>query len=218
MYPAIDLKGTVVALYFISFYFFAVLIMYNIMTAVFIEIFQTIKEDDLFSEENDGISLNDLLADAPTTKDDSKELPVNADEDGTNEGKNVNTDPHKRNISGTRITVRKAGEDILDTGLRRVFGRQDKKIFTPEAMKNEGAVGKKGWWRTGSMRGASRGSMSPKTSQRTRGSSARVISDRMDKSPGSSSSSPPRARSSSAIHRQPSARAVSPPRETPTNK
>jgi len=63
MYPAIRDHGTSVSIYFISFYFLAAIIMFNVMTAVFIEIFQTINEDSDFTDEskNTAVRLDDVL-------------------------------------------------------------------------------------------------------------------------------------------------------------
>ncbi|GAB5367910.1 hypothetical protein AAMO2058_001272600 [Amorphochlora amoebiformis] len=157
MYPAIQRYDTPVALYFCSFYFFAAIIMFNIMTAVFIEVFQTIQEESEFSDDHQGVTLDELLQ----RKNNDKK------EDGTSENKRggdsadlsqagsevkwTSSATHKKNTSvrssssmkHSHVWVKKTVSDVLDHGLKKAFGTKDSTTFSPKAMQAASAISRK---------------------------------------------------------------------------
>ncbi len=164
MYPAMDLSGDGAAIYFISFYFFASIIMFNIMTAVFIEIFQTVKMDSEILEDDEGVALHDILEQNERngagafgyegeSKSDETDTPHSqGDPDAATGGDMDIKNRHRRGLStgSSRVFIRRKVKDVMNHGLRRAFGNKNMSEDEMNLHRMGSFKGEKGdssWWR-----------------------------------------------------------------------
>mmetsp|Transcript_2466 Transcript_2466/g.3547 ORF Transcript_2466/g.3547 Transcript_2466/m.3547 type:complete len:1495 (+) Transcript_2466:43-4527(+) len=119
MYGAMDETGsTVVSLYFISFYFLAVIMMFNIIVAVFIEIFQTIHSSQELAEDHKGEYLDDLLR--------RQEEENEGDAWNGSEGDEKDPDIHPHGVSETK---RNRSVAITNTKSSRIIVKKKVGVF-----------------------------------------------------------------------------------------